>query len=245
MLRLYHLIIGVALLVFVPLGLKVTGSGSSQKSNSPKVVQVSRVTTPSSNGNNIWKKFVDKTASPKGWQVLPCDGNTSLLCISANGQRIGTVEMSILPLEKQPNFQKFLTQAGIDPSKKIDHQNPQYQTQLSSALNAWVNEHYAGLEKDRQGSYGDRIHFSSYPSQRVQIGKLPGIRYGFVGLKHQGGVQEQHVGYVTFDGEALYVITTAFDPNSKTGKFDKLENLAAFEPYLDAIALNLRLPSSI
>ncbi|BAZ68328.1 MAG: hypothetical protein KME28_09110 [Pelatocladus maniniholoensis HA4357-MV3] len=245
MLRLYHLIIGAALLVFVPLGLKVTGSNSSQKSDSAKVVQVSRATTASPNGNNVWKKFVEKTASPKGWQVLPCDGNTSLLCISANGQRIGTVEMLILPLEKQPNFQKFLAQAGIDPSKKIDSQNPQYQTQLSSALNTWVNEHYAGLEKDRQGSYGDRINFSSYPSQKVQIGKLPGVRYGFVGLKRQGGVQEQHVGYVTFDGKALYVIATAFDPASQTGKFDKLENLAVFEPYLDAIALNLRLPNSI
>ncbi len=245
MLRLYHLIIGAALLVFVPLGLKVTGSNSSQKSDSPKVVQASSITTPSPNGSNVWKKFVEKTASPKGWQVSPCDGNTSLLCISANGQRVGTVEMLILPLEKQPNFHKFLTQAGIDPSQKIDHQNPQYQTQLSSALNAWVNEHYAGLEKDRQGSYGDRINFSSYPSQRVQIGKLPGVRYGFVGLKRQGGVQEQHVGYVTFDGQALYVITTAFDAASQTGKFDKLENLAAFEPYLDAIALNLRLPNSI
>ncbi|MGJ5673180.1 MAG: hypothetical protein ACR9NN_06135 [Nostochopsis sp.] len=245
MLRLYHLIIGVALLLLLPLGFKVTSSGSSQKSDSPKVVQTSRTSTSSSNENNIWKKIVEKTASPKGWQVLPCDGNTSLLCISANGQRVGTVEISILPLEKQPNFQKFLTQAGIDLSKKIDHQNPQYQAQLSSALNAWVNEHYAGLEKDRQGSYGDRISFSSYPSQKVQIGKLAGVRYGFVGLKRQGGVKEQHIGYVTFDGKALYVIATAFDPTSQTGKFDKLEHLAVFEPYLDAIALNLRLPNSI
>ncbi|PMB38939.1 hypothetical protein CEN40_24790 [Fischerella thermalis CCMEE 5205] len=245
MLRLYHVIIGVALLVLVPLGFKVTGSGSSKNSDSPIVVQPSPATTSSPNGNNIWKNLAQKTPSPKDWQVAPCDGNAPLLCISANGERVGTVEMLIYPLEKQPNFQKMLTQVGIDPSQKIDYQNPQYQTQLLSALNAWVNEYYAGLEKDRQGSYGDRITFSSYPSQQVQVGKLPGLRYGFVGLKRQGGVQEQHLGYVTFDGKALYVMATAFDPASQTGKFDKIENLAVFEPYLDAIAFNLRLPSSI
>jgi hypothetical protein len=243
MLRLYHVIIGVALLVLVPLGFKVSGSGSSQKSDSPRVVQTSVAATSSPNGSNIWKNLAQKTASPKDWQVAPCDGNAPLLCISANGERVGTVEMLIYPLEKQPNFQKMLTQAGIDPSKKIDYQNPQYQTQLLSALNAWVNEYYAGLEKDRQGSYGGNITFSTYPSQKVQIGKLPGLRYGFVGLKRQGGVQEQHLGYVTFDGKALYVMTAAFDPGSQTGKFNKLENLAVFEPYLDAIASNLRLPS--
>jgi hypothetical protein len=40
----------------------------------------------------------------------------------------------------------------------------------------------------------------------------------------QGGVQEQHIGHVTFDGTKLYVITTAFDPGLQTGKFEKLEN---------------------
>ena len=45
-----------------------------------------------------------------------------------------------------------------------------------------------------------------------------------------------------FDGKKLYVITTAFDPGSQTGKFDKLENLAIFQPYLYAIAADLRLP---
>ncbi|MCX7593504.1 MAG: hypothetical protein N2235_07040 [Fischerella sp.] len=241
MLRLYHVLIAGILLVLVPIGVKLAGSGSSDK-NTPKVTQTSAANIPNPSQDNIWKNLLEKTTAPTDWQVAPCDGNAPLLCISANGKRLGTVEMGVSPLEKQPNFQKILAQVGIDPTKNVDYQDPQSQTQLTAALNAWVTEHYAGLEKDRKGSYGDRITFSTYPPQQVQVGKLPGIRYGFVGLKRQGGVQEQHLGYVTFDGKNLYVMTTAFDPGSTTGKFEKLEHLAVFEPYLDAIAKDLQLP---
>ena len=102
--------------------------------------------------------------------------------------------------------------------------------------------HYAAFAKDRQHEYGKEITFSTYPPQPVPIGKLQGIRYGFAGLKQKGGVQEQHIGHVAFDGTKLYVITTAFDTGTQTGKFEKLENLAIFQPYLDAIAADLRLP---
>ena len=98
------------------------------------------------------------------------------------------------------------------------------------------------LRKTVRAEYGKEITFSAYPPQPVPIGKLQGIRYGFAGLKEQGGVKEQHIGHVAFDGSKLYVITTAFDPGTQTGKFEQLENLAIFQPYLYAIASDLRLP---
>ncbi len=243
MLRLYHVLLGGILLVLLPLGVKVVSPQfSDNKSEPQKVAQTSSATTPNPSTSNIWNNILGKTTAPTGWQVATCDGNAPLLCVSANGQRLGTVEMNVYPLEKQPNFQKMLAQAGIEPSNKIDYQNPKYQTQLSTALNAWVNDYYATLSKDRQATYGDRISFAAHPAQKIQLGKLQGLNYGFTGIIRQGGIQEQHLGYVAFDGKALYVITTAFDPASETGKFEKLENLTIFKPYLDAIAQDLRLP---
>ncbi|MEH2083861.1 MAG: hypothetical protein V7K89_29010, partial [Nostoc sp.] len=113
---------------------------------------------------------------------------------------------------------------------------------LENWYKTWVRDHYAAFVKDRQGEYRKEIIFSAYPPQPVPIGKLQGIRYGFVGLKQQGGVQEQHIGHVAFDGTKLYVITTAFDTGTQTGKFEQLENLAIFQPYLYAIAADLHLP---
>ena len=131
---------------------------------------------------------------------------------------------------------------GIPSGSQVDYQSPKYQTQVLAALKAWVTYHYAAFAKDCQHEYGKEITFSTYPPQPVPIGKLQGIRYGFAGLKQKGGVQEQHIGHVAFDGTKLYVITTAFDTGTQTGKFEKLENLAIFQPYLDAIAADLRLP---
>jgi hypothetical protein len=69
------------------------------------------------------------------------------------------------------------------------------------------------------------------------------MRYGFVRLKPEGGIQEQYIGYVTSDGTQLYVITTSFNSSLSKGKFENLENLAIFQPYLSAIAENLNLPN--
>ncbi|RUR83142.1 hypothetical protein ACF3DV_29275 [Chlorogloeopsis fritschii PCC 9212] len=241
MLRLYHVLLGGALLLLLPLGIKVVSPRLSKTNGMPQQPQTSSL-TPKSNQGNIWKNILDQTTSPTGWQVAACDGNAPLMCVSANGRRLGTVEMRVYPLDKQQNFQNQLRKAGIEPDKNVDYQNPQYQIQVSTALNAWVNDYYTFLAKERQGSYGNRIGFSTHPPQKVQVGKLQGLSYGFTGLKVQGGVQEHHLGYVAFDGKNLYVIKTAFNPSLKTGKFDKLENLAIFEPYLHAIAANLRLP---
>jgi hypothetical protein len=155
---------------------------------------------------------------------------------------LGTVEINIYPLANNEDFRKKLLAAGIPTASLVDYQNSKYQTQLLPVLKTWVVDHYAALAKDRQGEYGKEIIFSAYPPQPVPIGKLQGIRYGFAGLKRQGGVQEQHIGHVAFDGTKLYVMTTAFDTGTQTGKFDKLENLAIFQPYLYAIAADLHLP---
>lgn len=252
MLRVYHLLLGAILLVLMPLGVKfVLPYLSTTRVEKPNAVttatpSISPQPTPAITSNrveeNIWKKILGEISAPNGWQVAPCQGNAPLLCVSSKGEILGTVEIGVYPVTNNPNFQKNLTVAGIPLSSNINYQNPKYQAQVLQALRAWVEDLYATLAKDRQSSYGDKIVFSAYPQQQVSIGKLQGIHYGFIGLKQEGGVQEQHIGHVAFDGTKLYVINTAFDPGSVTGKFEKLENLAIFQPYLSAIAANLKLP---
>ncbi|PHM06605.1 hypothetical protein [Nostoc sp. 'Peltigera malacea cyanobiont' DB3992] len=239
MLRLYHLLLGSILLVSIPVGAKFLLPQFSP----PKVVKTPTVAKlPNSSQGNIWQKILGSAAAPTNWQVAPCEGNAPLLCISSKGKRLGTVEINIYPLANNEDFRKKLLAAGIPTASLVDYQSSKYQTQLLPVLKTWVAEHYAAFAKDRQGKYGKQITFSSYPPQPVPVGKLQGIRYGFAELNQQGGVQEQHIGHVAFDGTKLYVITTAFDTGTKTGKFDKLENLAIFQPYLYAIAADLHLP---
>lgn len=199
--------------------------------------------TPKPIEGNVWKNILGTTNTPPGWKVAPCKGNAPLLCISSQGKNLGSVEMEIYPIEKQPKFQKMLVAAGIFKDTKIDYQNPDFQNQIASALNAWVTDDYNVVLKERKQEYANKTTFFSYPPQRVAIGKLQGVRYGFTSLKREGGIKEQHFNYVAFDGNSLYRINTAFDPGAVTGKFEKQEHLAVFEPFLSAIAANLKLPN--
>jgi hypothetical protein len=247
MLRVYHLLLGAILLVLMPVGSKfVLPHFFSTKVAQSRPVATPTPTTPAITSNviegNIWQRVLAKnTPTPNGWQVAPCQGNALLLCVSSKREILGTVEIGVYPVKMNPDFQKNLVAAGIPLGDKADYQSPEYQTQVLKALKAWVAERYASLAKDHQSVYGDKISFSAYPPQQASLGKLQGIRYGFAGLKQEGGVQEQHIGHVAYDGTALYVITTAFDPSAVTGKFEKLENLAVFQPYLYAIAADLNL----
>lgn len=260
MLRVYHLLIGGVLMVLVPMGANFFGFNSSSQKNSPSNAQTTNVVSTSIPANgNTWNNILGKTVAPKGWQVKVCNGNTSLLCVSANGKNLGKVEIEVYPLEKRSDFQKILAKAGISPNFSSDKQNSQHQTQIVKALRNWVDGEYALLSQQRQQSYDNltktnqpkddeskeklqtSINFAPQPLEVVRLGKLLGIRYGFAGLKSEGGVIEKHLQYVTFDGKAMYVIKTAFAPDAIPGKFEKLENLAVFEPYLSAIVTNLQL----
>ncbi|MEH2349436.1 MAG: hypothetical protein V7K55_15880 [Nostoc sp.] len=239
MLRLYHLLLGSILVVSIPVGAKFV----IPQFFPPKAVKPPTVAKlANSKEGNIWQKILGNAAAPTNWQVAPCEGNAPLLCISSKGERLGTVEINVYPLANNEDFRKKLVADNIPIGSQVDYQSPKYQNQVLPALKAWVTDHYTAFAKDRQSEYGKEITFSAYPPQAVPIGKLQGIRYGFAGIKQKGGVQEQHIGHVAFDGTKLYVITTAFDTGTQTGKFDKLEDLAIFQPYLYAIAADLHLP---
>lgn len=246
MLRLYHVLLG---LILIPIGVTTASSYFSEdKKPEPSSVKTPTPTTTlvsaKSNPANIWSSLIEETPLPPGWKINPCKNNNSLLCVSANGKTIGTVEMGIFPLETQLSFQKMLINAGIPPNSNVNDGSAKYVTQVETALNAWVTNQYNLLAKNhsQKASTKDGILFSPYPPQKARVGKLEGVRYGFAGLKQKGGVYEQHTGYVAFDGKALYLIKTAFEPAPSTGNFAKLENLSVFQPYLNTVVANLKLP---
>lgn len=250
MLRVYHLLIGAVLLVLIPLGARfiLPRFFATKETQSNPVATMTKSPSPSKTANvvegNIWKKILGNTTAPENWQITPCEGNAPLLCISSKKEPLGTVEIGVYPVKNNPDFQKKLTVAGIPLGSKINDKSPEYQNQVLKALQAWVADFDSTFAKDRQASYGNKVVLSAYPPQQVSIGKLQGLRYGFVGLKPEGGVQEQFIGHVAYDGTAIYVITTGFASGSVTGNFQKLENLAIFQPYLYAIVANLNLSAS-
>jgi hypothetical protein len=252
MLRVYHLFLVIILLVLAPLGFKFVTSYFSPS----KVEQKNSVTSPTLKASpqvspggistpiegNIWQRILGKDSlAPNGWQIAACQGNAPLLCVSSKGEVLGTVEIGVYQVSNNPNFQKHLTEAGIPFGTQLDYQNASNQTKVITALKGWVADYYTSLLQDRQKAYGNKVAFSTHPLEEVTVGKLSGIRYGFTGIKQEGGLQEQHISHVAYDGTVLYVISTSFDPGAVTGKFGKLENLLIFQPYYYAIAENLNL----
>lgn len=190
---------------------------------------------------NIWQRVLGSAKLPAPWRVAPCPGNAPLLCVSYQGAFVGTVEMGTYLLESRADFQKLLAHVGIPA--KANAADPQYRSRLLTALKAWVNDYYAFFKKDRIPEYGDKIMFMAQPPTQVTVGKLAGLRYGFAGVKQTDrSIHEARVGYVAFDGTALYVITTASDALSETGNFKAIEDFQRFEPHLQTLVAGLKLP---
>ena len=188
---------------------------------------------------NIWTRVLGTTKLPEAWRVAPCDTKAPLLCVYHQSTFVGTIEMGTYLIGSRADLSKKLTEAGIPAAAYAD---PQYRSQLETALKAWVADYYAFFKKDRGSAYGSKITFTPQPPTRITIGKLTGLRYGFAGVKQDSKIHEKRVGYVAFDGAMLYIITTAFDATSETGKFKTLEDFQHFEPYLTKLVTSLQLP---
>ncbi len=243
--RLGHssILLAIALVAFTPLNTnaQLKQLRTSQGTTTPTLSSQSENLSLVQDDIWRWKTILGAAPAPAGWRVGSCNGgNGPLLCVLAKGKLLGTAEGSIYPLESLPDFQKMLAKAGITPGS-MNIQSPQHKAQILVTLRAWATDYYALFAKDRQPEYGNKVTFSAQKPQEVSVGKLPGLRYGFTGLK-RGGVHEQHLGYVAFDCRVLYVIKTGFDPLSETGTFKTLQTFRQFEPYLSRIVAGLRLP---
>ncbi|WP_208346128.1 alkaline phosphatase PhoX, partial [Aetokthonos hydrillicola] len=199
---------------------------------------------------NSWMFFIP-TQGPNAGNLIPfghgpmrCEltgptfvGDTLIVSVQHPGEDCPINDGTILSRDIE-----ILDLDGIPLNSKVDYQSSKYQTQVSVALKAWIAQHYQDFLQDNRVINGNSIALKPTSMQQVSVGKLSGVRYGFIGRKQKGEVYEQHLGYVACDGTALYVISTAFNPALDTGKFETLENFERFQPHLSTIVANLRLP---
>ena len=170
-----------------------------------------------------WADILGTTFAPDGWQVAPCE-NPILLCVTAEGEFAGTVERFSYPLSD------IELAAPVEPTAGAE----------LAYLRAWVAEHYAAIQADRQIADGSLI-FTADPPTEIPIGGLPGLRYSFAATHPNGTLFDRYVGYVTTDGELLHVFVTGIIGGDYAGVFGDSAVLSEFEPYLDEIIQNLSL----
>lgn len=170
-----------------------------------------------------WATILGATSAPDGWQVAPCD-HPILLCMTADGELVGTVERFSYPLSDID-----LAATGEPaPGAELEY------------LRAWVAEHYAAMARDRQTAHPSLV-FATEPPTEIAVGGLPGLRYSFTAKQANGALFDRYVGYVTTDGEHLHVFVTGMINGDPSGTFSDNAALEQFEPYLDDIIQGLLL----
>ncbi|MEB3358135.1 MAG: hypothetical protein VKK04_15510 [Synechococcales bacterium] len=172
-----------------------------------------------------WAAILGDTSAPEGWQAVPCE-NPILLCVSADSELMGTVERASYPL------------SDIDLAADVE---PIPGSELEF-LRAWVAEHYAAIEGDRQTADSSLV-FSTEPPTEISVGGLPGLRYSFGATRPNGALFDRYVGYVATDGELLHIFVTGIIPGDTAGVFSDSAALEQFEPHLDDIIRGLSLAS--
>ncbi|NEQ27599.1 MAG: hypothetical protein F6K28_53070 [Microcoleus sp. SIO2G3] len=171
-----------------------------------------------------WNTILRTNSAPEGWQVSPCE-NPTLLCVRSNGQIVGTVELFTSAIAGS-EFEQLLSEADGSREK---------------ALQAWVQNFYDSIERDRATGIPD-VRFTSQPPTAVSIGQLPGLRYEFASRRSNNALYERMIGYVASDDDTLYVIVTGMINGDPAGTFSNDTDLQQFEPHFDRIVAGLNLP---
>jgi hypothetical protein len=177
-----------------------------------------------------------------GSSVRPCPGEGPLLCVYQGRTLLGTVDLATSPLARDLGFQKVLGDAGI-PLGSVDYTDPGHASLVRMALTAHAATHLADLAQDRDAPYADKGYtFTPVAPEKIRIGNLPGIAYGFTGYDRDGRVFERWLTYAALDNNALYLFGT-FYANGVPESFLSDRDLVRFEPYLRQILAHLRLPA--
>jgi hypothetical protein len=190
--------------------------------------------------SNLFAWLMGATSAPEGWTVLPCQGYPFALCVSKDNALVSILPMTLYPIETMPEFQGMLAEAGVAPGPLNLHDDRQM-SQVQVALADFVEAYHQSIEADRAGRYGDQIDYVRQANESTFLGSLPGLRYGFAGIRADGTVYERWVSYLAFDGQLLYILAAPYSPEA-FGAFPTDEDLQAFLPHLTAILTAMQLP---
>jgi hypothetical protein len=182
----------------------------------------------------VWDDILGPISVPPGWSVGICESsNSPFLCVCSDHGYAGGLELGTYPLESMPRFRADLAVSSDGGF---------------SALEALAKDFYQMLEKDRKSGFGIDYMFVALTPERVAIGDLLGVRYGFSGFSPNGRLLERSVHYSTFDSNAVYMIVAlAVSPPpggqwiERLGEFVDAD-LRQFEPFLAETVKHLRFP---
>jgi len=155
----------------------------------------------------------------------------------------GSVELLHYPLDQRQDVQQWMVEAGLEPGQPIDPDDPEQARRARDVLQALRTDHMGVVEEDRGLTYPEGRSFVLLEPEEVQVGRLPGLFYGFAGVDEDGQTYERWLTYAALDGQNLYILTAFYDPGDTPGSLPSDEALLTFEPYLRDIVAGLRLPN--
>jgi hypothetical protein len=161
-----------------------------------------------------------------GWTVQACEGEAPLLCVSRNGSHIGLVEANEYPLD---SFE------GTNPKDP------------GGSLILIAEDFIDSMAADRAAGCGVGYRLDPHMTSPVTVGGQPGIRFGYTGVMADGSPSERIAQFGTIVGDEVLLLTAAaYDDGGCPGR-DELAtfssaDLAAFEPFLEAVVLSSPLP---
>ena len=198
---------------------------------------------PTATPGSVFTTVLGTVEAPPGWRAAPCQGDSWHFCYyeGDSEKAIGIVSfIDMWPLETLPDFQKALTNAGLQPGS-IDYRNPEHEQKIRAALQTFVADYHTTFQEDRQITYGDTMKYTRLETQEIRMGSLPAVHYGFALLKQDGSTYERWLSYAAFDGELFYVVVASYSPDA-VFTFRSDDDLKTAQPYLLKFTQGMKLP---
>lgn len=193
---------------------------------------------------NPFTALLGPVTAPSGWTVEPCEGQGPFLCVSTGEAFPGSVELLHFTIDQRQDVAQWMMDAGLEPGQPIDLDDPGQARRAREALHSLRTDHMGVVEEDRGITYPAGRSFVLLDPEEVQVGRLPGLFYGFAGVDEDGQTYERWLTYAALDGENLYILTAFYDPSDTPGSLPSDEALLAFAPHLRDIVAGLRLPEA-
>jgi hypothetical protein len=173
------------------------------------------------------------TAGELGWtQVLPdmlpdlgeysvedTEGDAPLISVlQEEGEVIGTIELL-----------QFPTEGNVDTTKSA-----------AEGLQEWSEGFYASVETERENAGGT---FEGDDPVEAFLGEACGVRYGYTVTDDGDDVIERYVGYVTHDGDRMFLFVAIYDAVAAAEQgFGSAVALQGFEPEFETLMASLDIP---
>lgn len=174
-----------------------------------------------------WNDSSKSTDLGNGWTATTCSGDAPLLCVSKDGEPVGSLEAIAFPIE---SFE------GLEPGG-----DPETNLELFAAgfLEAMTTDRVAGCGAD--------YVIEPIDPEPMVIGNTPGLAFGYTGTLPDGSPSEHNLQYATIVEDMIVsIVAIAYDDEGCPGRDDlsgfRSPDLIAFRPYLESALPESALP---